>query len=440
MLKVAGVLSGGVSGMTGWMCSSLARASVAVLTFAAGGVVGASAASAASPTCDGQAATIVASTDDEQLVGTEGADVIVVEGDSVDVTALGGDDLICVAAGAYEARVDAGSGDDRVEDRFLGVVGPASVELGPGDDSLQGNGGTRITYLTSAAPVTVDLGDGTATGDAVGTDTFTGVRGVYGSKQPGDVLTGSARVEEFYDTGGAGVIDAGGGDDWIRTKGDSRVAGGEGNDYISVTGAASVDGGAGDDTIKGSAAQMSGGEGQDRLLNDGGSTDGGEGDDDVTVYSGGVGYGGPGDDVMVGEGGDRPELAVQLYGDEGADVLHPSLRTTPSPDLIDGGMGNDTIALLSQNVGVVADLASGYLAARGSSSRTTLRSVENVFGTPFDDRITGDGRANLIDGFGGADLLRGLDGGDTLRGGDGRDRAEGGSGRDICDAETTRSC
>ena len=51
-----------------------------------------------------------------------------------------------------------------------------------GNDTITGNGNTRVIYGNAAAGVTVNIALGTATGDAsVGTDTFTGVNSVGGS-------------------------------------------------------------------------------------------------------------------------------------------------------------------------------------------------------------------------------------------------------------------
>jgi len=56
-----------------------------------------------------------------------------------------------------------------------------------GDDTIIGNGDTRVSYLFALAGVTADIqagtGHGTAPGDVagVGTDTFTGVNGLEGS-------------------------------------------------------------------------------------------------------------------------------------------------------------------------------------------------------------------------------------------------------------------
>ena len=80
-----------------------------------------------------------------------------------------------------------------------------------GNDTIIGNGNTRISFNNATAGVTVDLqtgatpGTGTATGDAsVGTDTFSGVNAVQGSMFD-DTIYGSnntAATETF--TGNAG--------------------------------------------------------------------------------------------------------------------------------------------------------------------------------------------------------------------------------------------
>src|SRR5215475_11777019 len=88
-----------------------------------------------------------------------------------------------------------------------------------GDDTITGNGNTRVSYLNAAAAVTVDLlagtGQGTAPGDlaAVGLDHFTGVNGISGSNFD-DTLLGSNNAtgfEQFEGRGGNDIIDGRGG-------------------------------------------------------------------------------------------------------------------------------------------------------------------------------------------------------------------------------------
>ncbi len=50
--------------------------------------------------------------------------------------------------------------------------------------------------------------------------------------------------------------------------------------------------------------------------------------------------------------------------------------------------------------------------------------VENVIGSPFDDRILGNGSDNVISGGGGSDWIGGGGGEDVVSGGLGHDRAD----------------
>lgn len=89
---------------------------------------------------------------------------------------------------------------------------------GGGNDSITGNGGTRIAYQNASSGVTVDLQQGTAqsigANDAanVGVDTFTGVNQVRGSSFD-DVLYGSngGQFESFRGQAGNDLIDGRGG-------------------------------------------------------------------------------------------------------------------------------------------------------------------------------------------------------------------------------------
>jgi len=62
-----------------------------------------------------------------------------------------------------------------------------------------------------------------------------------------------------------------------------------------------------------------------------------------------------------------------------------------------------------------------------------LSGIENVIGTPYDDGLTGNASANVLEGGRGDDLLSGNGGNDTLIGGSGADRMQGGSGTDTVD-------
>ena len=90
-------------------------------------------ATASPATCLGQTATIVAGLE-QQVMGTDGPDVIVSAGGDVD--AGGGDDLVCITQS--EGHVHAGAGDDLVTSEAVGASHWTYVELGDGRGPLPG--------------------------------------------------------------------------------------------------------------------------------------------------------------------------------------------------------------------------------------------------------------------------------------------------------------
>ncbi len=144
------------------------------------------------------------------------------------------------------------------------------------------------------------------------------------------------------------------------------------------------------------------------------------GEDDVTgTASRDVVFGdGGGDTLRTGGGHD------DLYGGFGADKLQGGSGN----DWIDGGAGRDTALYADAVYGVSVDLAA--TSATGGAGRDTLVGIENVGGSRFADRLSGNGLSNVLLGDAGADRLTGLGGDDFLFGGAGRDIMLGGAGRD----------
>lgn len=187
-----------------------------------------------------------------------------------------------------------------------------------------------------------------------------------------------------------------------------HMLGGGGNDAMSgKDGSDLVEGEAGDD-------RLDGGKGHDRL-------DGGAGRDTLNGNSGNdVLSGGDGDDSLTGESGDD-----RLAGGTGDDRLlagsgNDWLVAEAGNDVYDGGSGNDLIDFSAASSSVFVDLARRTASGEATGS-DTVTSVENVLGTTFADRITGDKNVNVISGGAGDDILRGLGGADVLTGGDGAD-------------------
>ena len=185
-------------------------------------------------------------------------------------------------------------------------------------------------------------------------------------------------------------------------------------------------------------ASFQGGGGDDRVT--GNDLDNrirvGAGNDTVT--------GGEGQDVIYGDGGDDTLQGGAdndaLWGGIGADVIdggagHDVIVGGVGADAIDGGAGDgiDTVLFagdVNTLAGVTVDLSTG-VGTGADAQGDSYANIENVYGTDFDDVLTGDGAANLIDGGAGDDTISGLGGNDTISGGGGDNRLDGGEGTDL---------
>ena len=115
-----------------------------------------------------------------------------------------------------------------------------------------------------------------------------------------------------------------------------------------------------------------------------------------------------------------------LYGGAAADVINglngnDTLKGFGGADRLDGGNGIDTVFYGDSTAGVGINLATGR-GVGGSAQGDTLISIENVFGSNFNDTLTGTSGANQ---------LHGQDGNDVIKGGGGNDFLDGGNGNDI---------
>lgn len=218
-------------------------------------------------------------------------------------------------------------------------------------------------------------------------------------------------------TAGADVI--------VGTEGPDTIRGGGGRDTICGHGGNdTIDGGPGQDAIMGEG-------GRDTLIG-GADTDFLFGGADADRLLGGAG----GDNLDGGPGND------QLRGEAGRD----SLIGGPGNDLLDGGSARDLADYRSASQPIKVSLRAGTAAGSG---KDTLRSIEWIEATRFDDILrgsdgpdilVGDSGDDRIYGLGGADRLVGDDGDDLLVGGYGLDTANGGPGTDTCAAERRRAC
>jgi Ca2+-binding RTX toxin-like protein len=131
--------------------------------------------------------------------------------------------------------------------------------------------------------------------------------------------------------------------------------------------------------------------------------------------------GGLGDDVLFGGGGNDT-----LNGGAGIDTADYSSGVVDPP----GPVGPQPVTGATAGVTVNLNLQ-GVAQNTGGAGVDTLVSIENVFGTNFNDILTGNGADNLFSSLAGNDQLTGGGGNDTLNGGGGNDLLNGGTGSDT---------
>jgi Ca2+-binding RTX toxin-like protein len=280
-----------------------------------------------------------------------------------------------------------------------------------------------------------------------------------------DVIVGTNGPDRILGLGGNDLICGFGGDDeLIGAEGEERIFGGAGNDVL--------DGGSGEDFLYGETGNdqllggteksyLEGGPGNDKLM-------GGEADDQLYggLYQGPGGYPEsavtpPDDDELRGEGGrdgmwggrgrDRLHGGAGddgLRGGSGNDVLFGEAGT----DRVEGGGGNDRIdggdgaehkindvfgdvtSYFEATGGVQVNVRPGRVT--GGLGADSIRGIETVLGSRFDDVLRGTGGPDILYGDLGDDHISGLGGDDTLIGGAHDDRLIGGPDRDFVHGST----
>lgn len=443
-------------------------------------------AEAKTPRCFGKKATIVGTNGDDNdfdgsgsghpvIRGTKKADVIVARGGDDVILAGGGNDLIC------------GNGGD---DLIAPMGGSDKVDGGPGSNQL--------FYGFAKRGVNVNLPAQQATGE--GADLIKRFDTVSGSDF-NDSITGDSNTNFLFGGSGddqliGGPTSTAGDEDQLDIiapgDGDDSVDGGDGFDMVSYqdfeppqdstsTTGVNIDLFAGratgfgtdrlshleavwgsefDDTIKGDNASnflvpaggndaVSGGSGFDYAIfwfasgdvtaNLATGTATGEGNDTIATDVEGLFGSIAGNDTLTGDNKNN-----FIGGDEGNDVIDGGggddwLAGGGGNDSITGGDGNYDLADFSTALGnVTANLATGNATGEGTD---TMSGVEALFGSQYDDVLTGDANVNYLFGWAGNDQLNAGAGNDEMDGGDNVDSASGQGGNDKCaNSETTLDC
>lgn len=332
---------------------------------------------------------------------------------TLDETLDGDDDANTIAGGFGVDTIYGRAGNDRLfgqddDDNLFGDSGNDQLWGMSGADAMDGGTGTDgVFYLYAASGVAFNAETGGTGGEAAG-DTFANIEYFHGSNF-NDTMDGGLSNDVFYGRNGDDIMNGGGGNDRLIGQngadtlngegGNDRLYGGNGNDTLN--------GGDGNDTIAGNADNdiISGGEGIDRL------------------------FGGEGDDTLNGDEGND-----WLFGGEGTNIVNGGdgidyIFVEGGTDTIDGGAGTDRVLYSLADAGVRVALAVGGLG--GEAAGDTYISIENLYGSHFDDYLEGDDFANIISGLNGIDNLIGNGGNDRLYGGNGTDQLDGGRGNDV---------
>ncbi len=227
----------------------------------------------------------------------------------------------------------------------------------------------------------------------------------------------------------AGQLGTAGNDTLTGTAGADFISGLDGNDNLfGANGNDTLNGGANNDTLSGGAGAdvMVGGSGNDfYVVDDAGDVifEDESGDTDF-VYSYLPAY------TLhpnVRDGGISLLTAASITGN----ALDNTLYAYRGNNMLDGAGGTDTASFMWYLAGVSVDLSIMGPQNTSDAIMDTLVSIENLFGTTFNDTLSGDGNDNTLYGNAGNDALVGGGGNDTLNGSLDNDDLTGGEGEDI---------
>lgn len=337
--------------------------------------------------------------------------------------------------GNWAANLILGDGGDDIlqgrmgDDTLIGGLGNDILVGGAGADSLVGGAGLhdRAQYTDAEAGVLADLADaGRNSGYAAG-DIYLEIEDLYGSFH-GDSLCGNDTANMIWGDAGNDLL-------WGRA-GSDFLSGGGGDDTLN--------GGAGADTLVGGSGLHDRADYSDAaegvradLLNAAANSGDAAGDRYVDVedisgslfddrllgnWANNVIWGNAGADIMQGRGGNDT-----LIGGLGNDVL---VGGAGADSLVGGDGLHDRAQYTDANFGVRVDLIDAS-ANTGYAAGDIFVEIEDIYGSFYDDQLSGDAQNNTLWGDAGNDLIEGRAGNDTLIGGGGNDTLSGGTGADV---------
>ncbi len=358
-----------------------------------------------------------------------------------------GDTFLNGAGGNSFRNVDGSAFNDILSgdasgNALYGGLGDDVLRGRAGADTLDGGAGEDwADYADSAAAINVSLQTGytgAALSDATG-DIFSSIENIRGTNL-GDRMTGDSGDNVFEGRAGNDSLFGGAGSD---TADYASSAG-----FVNVSLASGfVGGGAGShaigdtfssiENLRGSAhSDILSGDGGDNILRGraGADTLNGNGGIDTADYADSAAFvnvsllsgftgGGAGSHAI----GDVLNSIEDLAGSAFNDILNGNnsdnfLQGRAGADTLNGNGGIDTALYTESDEGVVISLATGFTSG-GHAAGDTLLSIEDLYGSQFDDVLSGDSGVNLLFGDAGDDVLRGRLGADELWGHEGSDTA-----------------
>ena len=294
--------------------------------------------------------------------------------------------------------------------RTVTIDDRVAIRAGKGCAAVKGDA-TRVRCTTPADPWQVLVFTHDRNDSIVNKST---IRMTANGGAGSDKIYGGPNQDTLY---GDTLEGAGWGDDaiWgmgsndilVGARGDDGLSGGDGNDRIDFVLLEKNH----PNTTAGND-RLYGGTGGDMMI-------GGLGDDSL--------YGGAGNDgIEAGAGRDL------LDGGDGNDDLLGGNGVGTDSDVIRGGAGRDYVRYNFHTQGVTVDLdgQSGDDGRPGEGD-SVAADIEFLYGSRFDDVLTGNAAANGIEALAGDDVIRGGAGDDEIGGGPGADEIHGAAGDDV---------
>jgi Ca2+-binding RTX toxin-like protein len=344
--------------------------------------------------------------DNDDFATGEGPDTVDAGMGDDFVAGNGGNDNL--NGGAGDDSVDGGIGNDALDggentgndtsdeiDSLIGDLGNDTLTGGPGDDDLVGDEGDD-TYVADSVPDGADLiteYDGNDTADYSARTTTVELSN---DDDPNDGTTASGRED------GGGPVD--GFLDDVPSDVETLIGGtaadrltGVGTNDPAVPNVLRGNGAA--DALDGSTPGASPNTADYSTASSGvtvnlatGTVSGVAGADILTDIDNA--YGSPAGDTLTGSGTDN-----LLRGNTGNDTL------------TGGGGSGDIVDYSNASAAVTVNLSTN--AASGAAGTDTLATIENAYGSPSGDTLTGNAQPNLLRGNAGLDVLTGGGGSDT---------------------------